>query len=98
MVRGGTSINVAPRNPVGVTILSGDELQFGLATLAEPYRERLASGEHPRDLRASLDAIQAASEALERNPIEDLLLSALLLRLQPRARSRRPAAGRGGGR
>jgi DNA polymerase-3 subunit delta' len=61
----------------------GDELRFGLATLAEPYRLRLATGEHPLELRASLDAIQAAAEALERNPIEDLLLEALLLRLQP---------------
>jgi hypothetical protein len=33
VVRGGTSINVAPRNPVGVTILSGDELQFGTAAV-----------------------------------------------------------------
>jgi hypothetical protein len=61
----------------------GDELHFGLATLAEPYRARLATGDHPRELHQSLAAIQAAAEALERNPIEDLLLAALLLRLQP---------------
>jgi len=58
-----------------------DELLFGLATLAGPYRERLATTDRPAELVAALGAIQAATAALERNPIEDLLLESLLLRL-----------------
>jgi DNA polymerase III subunit delta' len=58
-----------------------DELRYGLATLAGPYRERLASTDRPAEVVAALQAVQAAAEALERNPIEELLLESLLLRL-----------------
>jgi hypothetical protein len=58
-----------------------------LAALAEPYRERLGTAERPEPLVSSLQAIQSAAEALERNPIEDLLLEALLLRLESLASS-----------
>ena len=54
------------------------ELRFGLATLARRYRDGLADARRPDDLLANLDAIQAASEALVRNPNEALLLQALL--------------------
>lgn len=60
-----------------------DELRFGLATLALPYRRRLATAPDPTPIVASLRAVQAAAEALERNPIEPLLLQALLLSLAP---------------
>ena len=33
VVRGGTTVNVTAGNPVGVTIVSGDELQFGTAAV-----------------------------------------------------------------
>ena len=61
-----------------------DELRAGLATLAAHYRDRLASGvtgaEATRCLNA-VAAIDAANEALIRNPNEVLWLQALLLRL-----------------
>jgi DNA polymerase-3 subunit delta' len=60
-----------------------DELRFGLATLAVPYRETMATTGRPADTRRSLEAIQAAAEALERNPIEELLLESLFLQLSP---------------
>ena len=59
-----------------------DELQAGLATLAGAYRDRLAAG---RCDTACFDAIRDATAHLVRNPNEALLLSALLLRLSPRA-------------
>ncbi|MDP8975851.1 MAG: hypothetical protein M3N28_05705 [Actinomycetota bacterium] len=61
--------------------LRTDELRFGLATLALPYRERLAGGRDPKACLEALDAIAAANEALVRNPNETLLLQALLVRL-----------------
>ncbi|HSH59525.1 MAG TPA: hypothetical protein VK988_07775 [Acidimicrobiales bacterium] len=61
--------------------LRTDELRFGLATLASPYRERLAGGRDSQACLEALDAIAAANEALARNPNETLLLQALLVRL-----------------
>jgi DNA polymerase-3 subunit delta' len=60
-----------------------DELRFGLATLAVPYRAAMAEATRPIEVLRSLEAIQDAAEALERNPIEELLLEALLLKLAP---------------
>jgi hypothetical protein len=57
-----------------------------LATLAVPYREAMATAPRPADVRRSLEAIQAAAEALERNPIEELLLESLFLQLAPLSR------------
>jgi DNA polymerase III subunit delta' len=62
-----------------------DELRFGLATLAAVYREALI-GESPHGItpQVALDAIaalDAAGEALVRNPNETLLLQGLLSRL-----------------
>lgn len=61
-----------------------DELRFGLATLANRYRDGLVHGDpaaDPADVLAALAAIDTAAEALARNPNEALLLQALLLRL-----------------
>lgn len=66
--------------------LRHDELRFGLATLAGVYSEAMAAG--AGDARACVDAvaaIQAAAEAMVRNPTEALLLQDLLLRLPPLA-------------
>jgi DNA polymerase-3 subunit delta' len=56
------------------------ELRFGLATLARRYAARLA-GDRPLEAVEALGAIQAAGEALIRNPNEPLLLQHLFLRL-----------------
>ncbi len=64
------------------------ELRFGLATLAGRYRDELATG-GDRGRAAgcvhAVAAVDAASEALTRNPNEPLLLQALLLELAPLA-------------
>lgn len=61
------------------------ELRFGLATLAAAYRDALAGGgpQAGHEVLDAVAAIDAASEALTRNPNEVLLLQALLLRLPP---------------
>lgn len=60
-----------------------EEIRFGLATLAERYRETITSGGVPT---ADLDAIHRlaeVAEAINRNANEALMLQALLLRLPP---------------
>lgn len=56
------------------------ELRFGIATLAGQYTEQL-TGPRAADAIEALAAIQAAGEALIRNPNEALLLQALFLKL-----------------
>ena len=64
--------------------LRHDELRFGLATLAAVYRDALAAGAgDDRANIAAVAAIQAAAEAMVRNPTEALLLQSLLLKLPP---------------
>ena len=66
--------------------LRADELRYGLALLAGAYRDALAAEPPPMSARAyvkSLEALQAAAEAIVRNPSELLFLQALLLRLTP---------------
>jgi DNA polymerase-3 subunit delta' len=60
-----------------------EELRFGLATLAARYRDALGDGTTPKagPVIAAVGAIDAAGEALTRNPNETLLLQSLLLRL-----------------
>ena len=58
-----------------------DELRFGLATLAGRYRDQLAVSDSPRQLIEAITAIHQTAEVLVRNPMEPLLLQALLLRL-----------------
>lgn len=58
------------------------ELRFGLATLGRRYRDGLVDARNPDDLLANLERIQAASEALIRNPNEALLLEDLLFSLR----------------
>lgn len=80
---------LAERHKRELRRLRHDELRFGLATLAGVYRDALAAG--AGDDRANIDAvgaIQAAAEAMVRNPTEALLLQSLLLKLPP-LRSRR---------
>ncbi|MEX2254930.1 MAG: hypothetical protein WEC34_05795 [Acidimicrobiia bacterium] len=60
-----------------------EELRFGLATLSARYRDALADGTGPnaRGVIDAVGAIDAAGEALTRNPNETLLLQSLLLKL-----------------
>ena len=61
--------------------LRTDELRLGLAVLARAYRDEMASASPDADRDphlGALDAIQAAAEALIRNPNEELLLLGLL--------------------
>ncbi|MGH9183304.1 MAG: hypothetical protein ACRDZ9_05760 [Acidimicrobiales bacterium] len=63
-----------------------DELRFGLATLAVRYRDEMVAAAPGREVAGVVDrigAVHAAAEALVRNPNEELLLQALLLRLSP---------------
>ena len=62
-----------------------DELKAGLATVAGTYRDALVEGtvHHPEAAAVGVREIHGAIEALERNPNEQLLLQALLLRLPP---------------
>jgi DNA polymerase-3 subunit delta' len=72
--------------------LRADELRFGLATLARRYRDAVAGHPRPAEVLDGLRAIQAAAEALVRNPNEGLLLTALFLELPPLASAPPPAA------
>lgn len=70
--------------------LRTDEVRMGLAELAHAYRDDLltsatdAPGSHREvDASAALTTINEALDALVRNPNEELLLQALLLRLPP---------------
>lgn len=65
-----------------------DELRFGLATLASVYREALLHDSHhtahgltPRIALEAIGVLDAAGEALVRNPSEVLLLQGLLSKL-----------------
>jgi DNA polymerase-3 subunit delta' len=58
-----------------------DELRFGLLVLARHYRDELVVSSRPGPIAAALEAIQATSEGLVRNPNETLQFQALFLRL-----------------
>jgi DNA polymerase-3 subunit delta' len=60
-----------------------DEIRSGLGVVAGVYRDALVAGRMPRPEAAAtaVSRIDAALEALERNPNETLLLQALLLEL-----------------
>lgn len=67
--------------------LRTDEMRMGLGELARAYRDELVADPGARrvdDVGVALDAIWQAADALVRNPNEELLLQALLLRLPPR--------------
>ena len=75
---------LADRHKRELRRLRHDELRFGLATLAGAYGDGLAGdAADPRACMAAVAAIQAAAEAMVRNPTESLLLQDLLLRLPP---------------
>ena len=63
--------------------LRTQELRFGLSTVAARYRARLMEGRPSGELLEAMEAIQASSEALDRNGNEELLLESLLLKLAP---------------
>ena len=66
--------------------LRTDELRWGLTTLVGAYRDRAiahASVRSVAEAGTAMAAIQAAAEALIRNPNESLLLQSLLIGLQP---------------
>jgi len=59
------------------------EIRFGLAVLAGEYRDQLATAHDPTPHLQALREVQAAAEALVRNPNELLLLQALVVGLPP---------------
>jgi DNA polymerase-3 subunit delta' len=61
--------------------LRTQELRFGLTTVAARYRAELLAGRATAELLDALRAVQDASEAVDRNGTEELVLEALLLRL-----------------
>ena len=90
--RGAGRRELAERQKRELRRLRTDELRLGLAMLAGAYRDALVSG--TVDQAGCLEAIaliQAAAEALARNPNELLLIQALLVRL-PALVPVRPAA------
>ena len=75
---------LAERHKRELRRLRHDELRFGLATLAGVYGDALHHGTgNARACVAAVAAIQAAAEAMVRNPVEALLLQDLLLHLPP---------------
>ena len=59
-----------------------DELRFGFGTLAATYRDHLVADTHNRvGCLAALTSLQAAGEAIIRNPNEVLLVQSLLVAL-----------------
>ncbi len=94
--RGSGARELEARHKRQLRRLRTDELRMGLAELGHHYRDRLVAAAlpdghpvaHPGDDRAHVDEATAAlavlrdsGEALLRNPNEELLLQALLLRL-----------------
>jgi DNA polymerase-3 subunit delta' len=66
--------------------LRTDELRLGLLTVQACYRDALVAGAPRVGAGAcieAIDAIHAATESLNHNPNEGLLLQSLLLRLPP---------------
>lgn len=89
--RGSGRKDLADRHKRELRRLRTDELRFGLAILAGVYRDALVGGvADPRACASAVDAVQAAAEALERNPNELLLLQNLLLHLAPLPASSEP--------
>jgi DNA polymerase-3 subunit delta' len=72
-----------------------DELRSGLAILAGVYRDGLVAGAaSPAAALDAVDAIRTATESLEFNPNETLLLQALMVRLSGATASGTPAGTR----
>ena len=85
--RGSGRTELVARHKREVRRLRSDELRFGLATMARVYRDHLVDGSSlpvtEAGALAALDAIQAGSENIIRNPNEALLLQELFLTLSP---------------
>jgi DNA polymerase III subunit delta' len=81
--RGAGRADLVARHRRELRRLRDDELRFGLATVARRYHAELLQRPDD-DAERALAAIQAAAEALIRNPNEALLLESLALELPPR--------------
>ena len=78
---------LADRHKRELRRLRHDELRFGLATMAGVYAEAMTrDGVDTGACIEAVAAIQAAAEAMVRNPTEALLLQSLLLKLPPLTR------------
>lgn len=81
--RGSGRRRLEQRHNRELRLLRGDELRFGLATLAGALRERLAAGADPTAVAEELARVAEIGPALRRTPNEALLLQSLLLDLSP---------------
>ncbi|MEM7339977.1 MAG: hypothetical protein AAF467_15080 [Actinomycetota bacterium] len=79
--RGSGRADLIARHKREVRRQRGDELRFGMATLARVYRDRLIAGPDAA-AEAALREIQRTTENLVRNPNEPLTLQHLLLTLR----------------
>ena len=79
--RGSGRRQLEQRHRREIRLLRDDELRLGLATLAARYQDRLEA--EPGRATAAISRIDAAADALVRNPGEALLLQALLVDLSP---------------
>lgn len=62
-------------------LLRADELRFGLATLADLYRQQMADERHADEAVEAISRLRDVHACLVRNPNEPLLLQALFLSL-----------------
>jgi DNA polymerase-3 subunit delta' len=87
--RGSGRKELEERHKREVRRVRADELRFGMAALAAVYRDELVAGGSVRVGQAgaarAIQALDAAAEALVRNPNETLLLQGLLVSLSESA-------------
>jgi DNA polymerase III subunit delta' len=79
--RGSGRRELEARHKRQIRRLRTDEFRYGFTVVAERYREQLVASGSARSAVGAIGALTAASEALDRNPNESLLLQALLVRL-----------------
>ena len=89
-LRGSGSTEMAKRQRREVRRFRTDEVAHGPGRAGPGLPGRAGGQRRPEPLLAGLEAIQAAAEALVRNPNEELLLQSLFLRLPPLIRLYRP--------
>jgi len=78
--RGSGRKDLETRHKREVRKVRDDELRFGLGTLSRRYRDRIAAGDG-REMVDAVNRLRGATEALERNPAEALLLTELFWNL-----------------
>ncbi|NNE73449.1 MAG: hypothetical protein HKN26_07290 [Acidimicrobiales bacterium] len=79
--RGSGRASMVARHKREVRLLRADELRLGLATLAAQYRDGIDTAPDAKARVAAIATIDAAADALHRNPNEKLLLQALFYEL-----------------